>query len=50
MSVKRIIFGLFILVCGFSLFAQDLPDGYGGVKLGMALDEAKQQLLKNADT
>ena len=49
MSVKRIIFCLFILVCGFSLFAQNLPDGYGGVHLGMSLDEAKKQLLKNSD-
>ncbi|MBO4533196.1 MAG: hypothetical protein J5726_05805 [Treponema sp.] len=49
MSVKRIIFGLFILVCGFSLFAQSLPDGYGGVHLGMSLDETKKQLLKNSD-
>ena len=49
MSVKKILFSLTTAFLCFSLYAQSLPDGYGGVHLGMALDEAKQQLLKNSD-
>ncbi len=49
MSVKRILLSTILLFCGIFAFSQTLPDGYGGVKLGMSLDEAKIQLLKNSD-
>lgn len=49
MSVKKIIISFFLLFAVTMLFAQDLPDGYGNVHLGMSLDEAKQELLKNPD-
>ena len=49
MSVKRFLFCIFLTICGVSLFAQSLPDGYGDVHLGMSLDETKKQLIKNAD-
>jgi len=31
------------------LWAADIPDGYGEVKLGMSLDSAKKALKKNSD-
>lgn len=49
MSVKKISISFFLLFAVTMLFAQDLPDGYGNVHLGMSLDEAKQELLKNPD-
>jgi hypothetical protein len=49
MSVKRILLCTIFLFYGIFAFSQTLPDGYGGVKLGMSLDEAKKQLLKNSD-
>ena len=49
MSVKRFLFCIFLTICGVSLFAQNLPDGYGDVHLGMSLEETKNQLLKNPD-
>ena len=49
MSIKRILFCIFLAVLTIPLFAQDLPDGYGNVHLGMSLKETKDQLLKNSE-
>ena len=49
MSKKNFLFGIFFTFLSISLFAADLPDGYGDVHLGMSLKETKEQLLKNAD-
>ena len=49
MSKKTFLFGIFLACLTLSLFAADLPDGYGDVHLGMSLKEAKEQLLKNSD-
>ena len=49
MSVKKFLISLSAAFLCFSLFAKDLPDGYGDVHLGMSLKEAKEQLLKNSD-
>ena len=49
MSMKKFLIGIFLTALTFSLFAADLPDGYGDVHLGMSLKEAKIQLLKNSD-
>ena len=49
MSKKNFLFGIFFTFLSISLFAADLPDGYGDVHLGMSLKEAKIQLLKNSD-
>ncbi len=49
MSVKRILFCILFAVINISIFANDLPDGYGNVHLGMSLKETKTQLLKNSD-
>ena len=49
MSVKRILFCILFAVINISIFANDLPDGYGDVHLGMSLKETKTQLLKNSD-
>ena len=49
MSKKTFLFSIFLSILTLSLFAKDLPDGYGDVHLGMSLKEAKEQLLKNAD-
>ncbi len=49
MSKKNFLFCIFLAGLTFSLFAADLPDGYGNVHLGMSLKEAKEQLLRNSD-
>ena len=49
MSVKRFLFCILLAVINISIFANDLPDGYGDVHLGMSLKETKTQLLKNSD-
>ena len=49
MSVKRIFISLAAAFLVFSLAAQNLPDGYANIHLGMSLDETKQQLIKNSD-
>lgn len=49
MSVKKFLIIITAAFLSFSLYAQSLPNGYGGVFLGMSLDEAKKQLLKNPD-
>ena len=49
MSKKNFLFYLFFSALTFSLFAADLPDGYGDVHLGMSLKETKEQLLRNSD-
>ena len=36
------------VTAGF-LFAEDLPDGYKGIKLGMSLQETKENLVKDPD-
>jgi len=49
---NKILFCFLLIFFSFSLSAQDshpLPYGYGDVELGMSLDEAKIQLLKNSD-
>ena len=43
---------LFFVLCFFSvsiIFAQNIPDGYGGVKLGMTVEETKKALKDNSD-
>lgn len=47
--MKKIILAVLIAASAFSVFAVDLPKGYGGVELGMSLDETKSALKKNAD-
>ena len=49
MSKKTFLFCIFLTGLAFTVFAKDLPDGYGDVHLGMSLKEAKEHLLKNAD-
>ncbi len=49
MSMKKFLISIFLTTLTLSLFAADLPDGYGNVHLGMSLKEAKEQLLKNSD-
>lgn len=49
MSRKRFLFCTILAIFNIFLFAQQLPDGYGDVHLGMSLKEAKEQLLKNPD-
>ena len=49
MSMKKFLISIFLTTLTLSLFAADLPDGYGDVHLGMSLKEAKEQLLKNSD-
>lgn len=49
MSIKRILFCILFAAINITVFANDLPDGYGDVHLGMSLKEAKIQLLKNSD-
>lgn len=52
---KKIFFLSAVFVFGCFAFAQnsdsvsDLPDGYGGVNLGMSVDNAKDALKKNSD-
>lgn len=47
---RLLIFPIFFLAL-LPLFAQDapLPKGYGGVELGMSLDEVKSRLLQNRE-
>ena len=49
MSVKKFLIILTASFLGLTLSAQNLPDGYGDIHLGMSLDETKQQLLRNPD-
>ena len=49
MSKKTFLFCIFLAGLAFTVFAKDLPDGFGDVHLGMSLDETKKQLVKNAD-
>ena len=49
MSKKTFLLSIFLTMMAFSIFAADLPDGYGDVHLGMSLKETKEQLLKNSD-
>ncbi len=45
--MKKIALFAFLLLSAFSCFA--LPDGYGSVKLGMSVEEVKEELKKNPD-
>lgn len=38
-----------VSLAAWGLFAKDIPDGYGKIKLGMTLDEAKEALKKNSE-
>lgn len=50
MNKKIFIFSLVFSILVYSLFSiEELPDGYRNIKLGMSLDETKEELLKNAD-
>lgn len=40
---------LFITLFSLSLFIHALPAGYGSIKLGMSVDEVKNELKKNSD-
>lgn len=46
---KNFVFALVFCVVAFVAFANDLPDGFGGIKLGMSLDDAKKALKANSD-
>lgn len=40
----------FVLFAGSNmLFANDIPDGYGNITLGMSLEDCKEALKKNSD-
>lgn len=45
----KFLFSFTFLFLAFSLFADDLPKGYKNVKLGMSLEETKDELLKDSD-
>lgn len=47
--MKKILFLLTISLFSLKLFGQSLPNGYQNIKLGMSLDETKDQLQKNAE-
>ena len=49
--MKRIIAAIsLLLLAAFFCFAQaPLPRGYGGIELGMTLDEVKEKLKKNSE-
>lgn len=46
-KIFTVIVGLFF--CLSAIYAKDLPEGYGDVKLGMSLDQAKKALKENSD-
>ena len=45
----KISFTFSFLFLAFSLFAEDLPNGYKNIKLGMSLQETKDELVKNSE-
>ena len=47
--IKRAFLAAIILFSANLLFSKDLPLGYGGITLGMTLDETKSALIKNSD-
>ena len=47
--IKKFCFYSLSLFVSAFLFATDLPDGYGGVKLGSSVETTKEQLKKNSD-
>lgn len=48
MKFRKILVLILFNLCFFSFgYAQTLPDGYGGIKLGMSIEEVKEALLKN---
>lgn len=49
MKVKYSVALIFFLSAAFSLTAKDFPNGYKSVKLGMSLEETKEELVKDSD-
>ena len=49
MKKRTIFFALVFCLIHFFLIAEDLPNGYGGVKLGMSLEQTKEALKKNKE-
>lgn len=49
MGKKSFLITVFLFLFSFISFAQNLPNGYLNIKLGMSLDETKEELLKNPD-
>ena len=50
--MKKLMLAFFFLAfcaADFFVFGEDLPSGFGGVKLGMSLDDAKNALKANSD-
>ena len=47
--MKRKILFFCLLLVAFSVFSQSVAKGYGGVELGMSLDQVKDKLKKNSE-
>ena len=47
--MKRKISFFCLLLVAFSVFSQSVAKGYGGVELGMSLDQVKDKLKKNSE-
>lgn len=50
--MKKLMLAFFFLAffaADFFVFGEDLPSGFGGVELGMSLDDAKNALKANSD-
>src|SRR5574344_269229 len=40
---------LIISIISFQLAAEELPEGYSNIKLGMSVEQTKRELIKNSD-
>ncbi len=47
--MKKLLFLIPLFLIAGMLFAEDIPKGFGGIELGMSLDEAKNALKSNTD-
>lgn len=47
MNVRKFFLATIFLTNLFLLFAEDLPDGYKNIKLGMSLEDTKSALIKD---
>lgn len=45
----KFFFPILFIIFSFPIFSLDLQNGYGGVYLGMSMEETKEALLKNTD-
>ena len=46
---KKITFLIITVLSAGLIFSEDLPDGYKGIRLGMSLQETKENLIKEPD-